>query len=315
MTHSDIQKIDNSVCKIQEATAKTLKLLPGLFDSRARDEVEKHLYTKIVEELPDLREEVSFLTTLSFSDSVDDRYNLSYMIGLAQELSDRFIALKVLVNDLMPVLTVKEFSYKEASALFPYLSVLLDKIEGCVDSLNMWYEEDFDRLYDRFEYDLRMDENFLIVRSFVDRSLAVYAERKSEDKNIDTVRSFRDYALNALDRFACGDDDVRFTCSFELDTDCNQPCDVEKFWIEFHIDGSIDVSMSDYVLGLCGGDSELLWSYSLYGNGESIGVNGLPEHSAEEIGGWKLSVEYPDEFYFHEDIGNEGDGEESNVVE
>lgn len=56
--------------------------------------------------------------------------------------------------------------------------------------------------------------------------------------------------------------------------------------------------MSDYVIGPCGGDSELLWSYSLYGNGESAGVNELSEHSAEEIGSWKLSIENPDEFYY-----------------
>ncbi len=315
MTHSDIQKLDNTICKIQEATAKNLEVLPVLFGSRARDEEEKRFYTKIAEELPDLREDVSFLTTLSFSDSVDDKYFLSYMIGLAQELSDRFIALKVLVDDLVPILTVRDFSYREASAFFPYLSVLLDQIEGVVDALSMWYEEHFDRLYDRFEYDLSTDENFLIIRNFVDRSLAAYAERNGDDRNIDTVRSFHEYAINALDRYAGGDDDVRFTYSFELDADCEQPSDVEKAWIEFRIDGSIDVSMSDYVTGLCGGDSELLWSYSLYGNGESIGVNGLSEHNAEEIGKWKLNIEYPDEFYYYEGAEDEGDIEESKVVE
>lgn len=312
MKHSDIQKLDNTIYKIQETTARTLELLPVLFDSRARDEAEKSFYTKLAEELPDLREDVAAISGLSFSANIDDKYSISYMIGLAQELSDRFIALKVLINDLVPLLTVRDFSYREASAFFPYLSILLDQIEECVHSLSMWYEEDFERLRDRFEYDLREDENFLIVRSFVDRSLAAYTEQHRGEKHIETVRMFRDYALASLDRYADGDDDVSFTFSFELNADWKQTSDVEKVWIEFRIDGSIDVSMSDYVIGPCGGDSELLWSYSLYGNGESIGVNGLSEHSAEDIGGWKLSIEYPDEFYFYESTEDEPEEEEQS---
>ena len=81
-------------------------------------------------------------------------------------------------------------------------------------------------------------------------------------------------------------------------------------FVEIRVDGSIDVSMSEYVIGPCGGDSELLWSYSLWGGGNSVGVNELKEHSAEEIGSWKLSIECPDEYYFDEESEESGNEEE-----
>lgn len=214
MNRQDIQKLNTTLYRIQEATARTLELVPILFDSRARDEGEKRLYTKIADEFPELREAVTFLSTLSFSDFVDDKYSLSYMISLVRELSDRFVALKVLVNDLVPLLTGHSFSYTEVSAYYPYLSVLLDQMEGCMDSLNMWYDEEIERLRDRFEYDLREDENFQIIRGFVDRCLSIYADSHGGNP---TVRSFRDYVLASLDRYADGDDDVRFTFSLERD--------------------------------------------------------------------------------------------------
>lgn len=99
-----------------------------------------------------------------------------------------------------------------------------------------------------------------------------------------------------------------FTFSFCSPEKWRNPGDVEKVWIEFRIDGTIDISMSEYVIDLCGGDSELLWSYSLWGGGNSVGVNELKEYSAEEISRWKLSIEYPDEFYYdgdNEDTVNE----------
>ena len=99
--------------------------------------------------------------------------------------------------------------------------------------LRTWYEEDFDLLRDRFEYDLKENEDFQIIRSFVDRSLDMYAARHGGDKHIDTVRAFRDNALASLDRYADGDDDVSFTFSFERDSGWKQPGDVEKDRIEF----------------------------------------------------------------------------------
>lgn len=89
MTKQDIKTIDNAIFKIQEATENTLETVPILFDSRARDEEEKSLYVKIAEDFPDLREDVAALSTLKFSDKVDDKYSISYMIDIVKELSDR----------------------------------------------------------------------------------------------------------------------------------------------------------------------------------------------------------------------------------
>lgn len=305
MNRQGISTIDNIICRLQEATANTLETVAILFDSRARDEEEKRLYLKIADDLPDLRKDVAALSALKFSDKVDDKYSISYMIDIVKELSDRFVALKVLLNDLVPLLTARNFAYGEVSPYFPYLSVLLEQIERNRGNLSTWYEEDFDFLRDRFEYDLKENENFQIIRSFVDRCLKVYAN----NRNNPAIVNFHDYALDALDRFADGDDDVSFTFSFENGDLYRNPGDVEKVWIEFRIDGSIDVSMSDYVIGLCGGDSELLWSYSLYGNSKSVGVNGLSEHRPEDIGRWKLSIENPDEFYYYEDTEEDDEAE------
>ena len=305
MTKQDIKTIDNAIFKIQEATENTLETVPSLFDSRARDEGERTLYTKIADNLPDLRKDVAALSALKFSDKVDDKYSISYMIDIVKELSDRFVALKVLLNDLVPLLTARNFAYGEVSPYLPYLSVLLEQIERNMNDLSTWYEEDFVPLRDRFEYDLKENENFQIIRSFVDRCLKVY----SNNRNNPAIVNFHDYALDALDRYADGDDDVSFTFSFENGDLYRNPGDVEKVWIEFRIDGSIDVSMSDYVIGLCGGDSELLWSYSLYGNSESVGVNGLSEHRPEDIGRWKLSIENPDEFHYYEDTEEDDEAE------
>ena len=305
MDRQDISTIDNIIYRLQEATANTLEIVPILFDSRARDEEEKRLYLKIADDIPDLREDGAALSTLNFSDKVDDKYSISYMIDIVKELSDRFVALKVLLHDLVPLLTARNFSHGEVSPYFPYLSVLLEHMERNMEDLSMWHEEDFDLLRDRFEYDLKENENFQIIRSFVDRCLKVYANYR----NNPAIVNFHDYALDALDRFADGDDDVSFTFSFENGDLYRNPGDVEKVWIEFRIDGSIDVSMSDYVIGLCGGDSELLWSYSLYGNSESVGVNGLSEHRPEDIGRWKLSIENPDEFHYYEDTEEDDEAE------
>lgn len=309
MTKSDIKKLNDGITAILTAAEKTLEVVPILFDSRARDEEEKNLYTTIAQNLPDLREDIAFLSALTFADSLDSKFDLSVMIDIVRELSDRYVALKVLVKDLVPLLTSRAFDHSEVAAYFPYLSVLLNQIKRDADDLGTWYEEHFYSLREWFEYDLKEDRNFQIIRSFVDRCLTVYLDKHSDDKHIAIVRAFRDFALESLDRYADGDNEVSFTFSFCSPETGRNPGDVEKVWIEIRVDGSIDVSMSEYVIGLCGGDSELLWSYSLWGGGNSVGVNELKEHSAEEIGSWRLSVEYPDEFYYDEESEESGNEE------
>ena len=100
MTKSDIKKLNDGIAAILTTAEKTLEAVPILFDSRARDEEEKNLYNAIAQSLPDLRKDITFLSDLSFSDSLDSKFDLSVMIDTVRELSDRYVALKVLVNDV-----------------------------------------------------------------------------------------------------------------------------------------------------------------------------------------------------------------------
>lgn len=291
MTYQEIKKLDSLINSIQENTVKVLESYPSLFDSRARNEQERGFFISLAANCPDILGEAEFVRTLTYPDSTDNRYDLSFMAKLVRELSDRYVTLKVLVNDLVPLLTDSNFfDYNTTAPYFPYLAVLLDQIENNASDLSVWYDENFERLRDRFEYSLKENEDFQIIRSFIDRILAVYAEKH----NAETVQHFQSFALKALDQYADGDDDVSFAFSFDAG-------DEASTGVSFSIDNGIEISMSDYVRGPCGGDTEQLWAFSLSGNGESIGYNGLREWKASDIGGWKLSIENPDEFYYEEE--------------
>ena len=290
MAQENIEILNSVTTAAFSAADRILDLSQILYDSKARSAEEIQYVQSSVSLLPDIRPGIP--SDLEFSPAVDEKYSISKALEEIGLLSDRIIAFKVLARDLVPLLTDDHMPFSEISAYFPYLDILLNQIEAGSQSIHAWYDQQFQPLYDRLENDLMENEDYMKICEFVDQSLSFYS--KSHDN--EDVRSFRDYALDALNRYAEGDDDVRFRFTLKTRGDSGIG------WITISLDGCIEASATEYVVVPFGGDTEKLWSFFLWRSGESDGTNGIEDYSNVMIGReWELSILSPEEYEYFEE--------------
>lgn len=292
MTRSDIKKLTDIAYTALDVAEEAAATASTFFFSHARNEEERNNYKAIAEHLPDIIDEVKAIENIKYSQHDDDRFFISSALDTIKELSARLIGLKVLLNDLLPILTAKSLDHAEIAAYYPYLNILVQKIQDNISDLSSFIDEDLFQLQEYYEVDLKDHNAFLTARALVDKSLSSYIG--VHDSPI--IRGFREFALNALDRFAEGDDDATFSFDFDSGTTANG-----HKWLSVLLDGCVEASMCEHLVGPMGGDTETIWHFSLYRDGQYDGVNYICDFLSEvDVREWLLSISTPDEFYYFE---------------
>ena len=292
MTRSDIKKLTDIAYTALDVAEEVAATAPIFFFSHARNEEERNNYKAIAEHLPNIIDEVKAIEDIKYSQHDDDHFSISSALDTIKELSERLIGLKVLLNDLLPVLTAKTLDHAVIAAYYPYLNILVQKIQDNISELRSFIDEGLFQLQEYFEVDLKEHNAFLTARALVDKSLFSYIG--VHDSPI--IRGFREFALNALDRFAEGDDDATFSFDFDCGTTVN-----DHKWLSVSLDGCVEASMCEHLVGPMGGDTETIWHFSLCRDGQYNGINYISDFLSEvDVREWQLSISIPDEFYYFE---------------
>ena len=59
--------------------------------------------------------------------------------------------------------------------------------------------------------------------------------------------------------------------------------------------------MCEHLVGPMGGDTETIWHFSLFRDGQYNGINNISDFLSEvDVREWQLSISIPDEFYYFE---------------
>ena len=106
MTRSDIKKLTDIAYTALDVAEEAAATASTFFFSHARNEEERNNYKAIAEHLPDIIDEVKAIENIKYSQHDDDRFFFFFLLDTIKELSARLIGLKVLLNDLLPILQV-----------------------------------------------------------------------------------------------------------------------------------------------------------------------------------------------------------------